>query len=73
MQDIAIPVASTIASGGATALIVKFAIDRWLKQQQRDSEILREVEKTVAVLNHQIQNLEKDINAMGSILRSMRK
>jgi hypothetical protein len=61
-----------ILSGGTAGFFMKLAVDRFFKKNDSDSDVLRNVDKTVAVMAHRLDKLERDINAIGKILRDMR-
>ncbi len=69
---------SAVATGAGTgaitglsvAWVAKVAIQRWLSRQEKDSEILRTIDKDQAVLKHRLETLEKDINKLGATLRA---
>lgn len=69
--DILGPAASTLVGGGVAAILTKMALTKWFKSIERDSETLREVDKTLAVLNHRVEKMERDINGIGAALRKM--
>jgi len=65
------PLASTLVGGGVAALVMKASVARWFKSIEKDSETLRDVDKTLAVLTHRVIKIERDINGIGSSLRKL--
>lgn len=65
------PATSTLIGGGVAAILTKMALTKWFKNIEKDSETLREVEKTLAVIQHRVEKMEKDINGIGAALRKM--
>jgi hypothetical protein len=65
------PLASTLVGGGVAAIIMKMAVTKWFKSIEKDSETLREVDKTLAVLIHRVSKIERDINGIGASLRRL--
>lgn len=62
-----------LLSGGTAGFFMKLAVDRFFKKNDSDSDVLRNVDKTVAVMLHRLDKLERDINSIGKILREMRE
>lgn len=65
------PMASTLVGGGVAAILTKMALTKWFKSIEKDSDMLREIDKSMAVLTHRVQKIEKDINGIGSSLRRL--
>lgn len=69
---------STTAAGGALVILVaKAAIQKHLKSVDETAKMLREVDKTLAVLQSHMEArfkaIERDLNNIGSLVRELRK
>lgn len=69
---------STTAAGGAiVVLVAKAAIQKHLRSVDESAKLLRELDKTLAILqshmNVRFEALERDLNNIGHIVRGMKK
>ena len=71
MTDVMGPLASVLIGSGVVGIITKMALTKWFKSIEKDSDTLREVDKTLAVLTHRVVKIERDINGIGSSLRKL--
>lgn len=69
IKEIAIPIASTAAGGISVVWLTKIMITNWLRKQDQAMEILRDLDKHMAVLIHRVTSLENDLNGLGNSVR----
>lgn len=70
VSDIAVPVAAVAGTGISVTWIAKMLINRWMKNQEDDSKLLRDIDKQLAVVVHRLGKVEGDINGLGNAMRA---
>lgn len=69
LDSILTAVSSTAVGGAAVLLIAKSAISKFFQERDDQARLLRDIDKTQAVLISRIDTLEKDINAIAGMIR----
>lgn len=77
LSDAMTAFASTAAGGTVVIFIAKAAIEKYLRGVDETARMVKEVDKSLAVLTAQMEtrftSIERDINNLGSIVREIRK
>lgn len=77
LDNVLTAISSTAAGGAVVLLIAKGAIARFFRERDETARMLREVDRSLAVLSAHVDTrfsaVERDLNNLGSLIREMRK
>lgn len=77
LGEVLTTLSTTAAGGAAVMLIAKMAIEKHIKSVDETARMLREVDRTLAVLQahveHRFTGVERDLNGLGALIRSMKE
>jgi len=68
-EDLALPIASTAATGLSVIWISKVLISSWLRKYDKALDEITSLSKDMAVTLHRLSTLEKGINGIANSLR----
>lgn len=69
MADVS-EIATTVAAGGiSAAAVAKIMLNNFLKRLEKDSDLVRSIDRDVAVIKSQLIDLKGDITGVASMTR----